>query len=47
MISLFNYNNDALIGKDEEVLLEQVGSIVEDSASNLAIIESEGDQNPQ
>ncbi len=30
------------VDKEEEVLLEQVGSVVEDSASNLAIVESEG-----
>jgi hypothetical protein len=32
-----------LLDKDEEVLLEQVGSVVEDSATNFAIIESEGE----
>jgi len=31
-----------MVDKEEEVLLEQVGSIIEDSASNLAIIESAG-----
>jgi hypothetical protein len=32
------------VDKEEEVLLEQVGSVVEDSASNLAIVESEGER---
>ncbi len=35
------------VDKEEEVLLEQVGSVVEDSASNLAIVESEGDAQPK
>ncbi len=35
------------VDKEEEVLLEQVGSVVEDSASNLAIVESEGDTTRQ
>jgi hypothetical protein len=35
------------VDKEEEVLLEQVGSVVEDSASNLAIVESEGDAQPE
>ncbi len=35
------------VDKEEEVLLEQVGSVVEDSASNLAIVESEGDAKPE